>query len=129
MASTTTPNLLTVAPELRNMVYREVAMSVDTVAVNTNSDNSHDNVSDAILVHHSLPKVCRQLRDEAGPVIEAIAPLTAPEIIIWMDAFHFEKLSQLSEHLEAQADHCQVDTRDQRACTWSSNSAPRLCPR
>lgn len=108
MALNTSPKLLAIPPELRNTIYHEVSMTVPIVMTTISCDTPED-ISAAIRVDHSLPKVCRQLRQEAGPVIKAIAPLTAPKLIVRMDAFHFEKLSRLSDYLQSQAEHCKVD--------------------
>lgn len=118
--------LLGFPSELRNMIYREVAMAVPVMTAKISCDTPED-VSAAIGVDHPLLKVCRQLRQEARPVIKAIAPLTAPKLMVRMDAFHFEKLSQLSDFLHAHSRHCNVDIsgpkeHDHRPQAWPRDS-------
>jgi len=101
MADSQRPHLLTIAPELRNLIYHEVAFSVHTVILEVTE--SQTDFFEAANLRHPLASVCRQLRLEAKPVIQAVALATAKKYEISMTAFDFEQLSKLSDFL---LDHC-----------------------
>lgn len=108
MAAQQESHLLGIAPELRNIIYYEVAR--DETSAIIKADESTESFVDAVKAHSPLARVCRQLRDEFGPVFKATTLLTATEYNISMVGFDFERLSQLSDHISKHRD----DTDTQR---------------
>lgn len=98
MASNERPALLTIPAELRNIIYEEVAQAQKQVLVNIDYDS--DNQLDGIVAAAPLTRVCRQLRNEAGPVFKAIAPTMTSEYHLRLEAFDFEKVTQLADQLK-----------------------------
>lgn len=91
------PQLLGIAPELRNIIYQEVAQSKHLVIIK--ADVSTKSLLDAVRAHSPLTSVCRQIRNEAELVFQATAVLSASLYQISMTGFDFDKLSQLSDHV------------------------------
>jgi len=95
------------------MIYEEIAATIDHITVDL-ALSTPNNLSEAILIDHPLLHVCRQLRKEAGSVIKTFAPLLAQTFTIRMRTFDFERLSVLSDYIQAQAKHYSVGLDDCR---------------
>lgn len=89
------PELLTIAPEVRNMIYHEVAQSIQKVKIKIDGKTRKTRAS------HPLLQVCRQLRTEANPVLASIGRKVASQLFVQLDGFDLEKLSQLADDIQA----------------------------
>jgi len=67
------PGLLDIPPELRNAIYYEAALSVQGVAVGFEDPDSPPKG----IVKHPLLALCRQTRNEAGPILRSIGSALA----------------------------------------------------
>lgn len=127
MAAQEQSQLLSIAPELRNIIYHEVARDESLALIKANE--STEALVDAVKAHSPLARACRQLRDEFGPVLKATTLLTATQYKISLMGFDFERLSQLSEHISKG----QVESATQRKClrlhiTLDNTTAAFLMP-
>lgn len=89
--------LLDVPPEIRQVIYRELAMSIGIVIIRA-SDSTID-LRKAVVVRHPLCSVCRLLHAEVAPAIALYSLIESPRYFVELTAFDFDKLFQLSDFL------------------------------
>lgn len=85
------------------MIYHEIAM-IDTPA----TIHIHETTTDelATVLRRPICAVCRQLRLEAGPVLQALAPVAAGYLHISMTTLNLEQLSVFSDYVQSQLVRC-----------------------
>ena len=100
MASEATdpPYLLSLPPELRNMIYEEIALATRDIKIVVRNASTA-----TVLAKHPLLSVCRHLRAELGPVLVDTGLVVANTYICNMPAFHFEKLCKISDFIKTQS--------------------------
>lgn len=89
--------LLDVPPEIRQVIYRELAMSIGIVIIRA-SDSTID-LHKAAVVRRPISSVCRLLHAEAASAIGLYSLIESPRYFVELTAFDFGKLSQLSDFL------------------------------
>lgn len=97
MSVTQHPPLLALPPELRNMIYDELAASTE---LKVGADGTTKDLLDAIVFPHGLMETCQQLRSEAWPVLVNAGLVLAPTCRINMTTLNFGLISQLGEYIE-----------------------------
>lgn len=86
------------------MIYHELAM-IDTPATICIRETTTGELA-TVPLHHPICAVCRQLRLEAAPVLQALAPVAARNFRISMTTFNFEQLSVFSDYYQSQLVRC-----------------------
>lgn len=94
--ATQTSRLLLLPPELRNMIYHDVALSTKEIGIHVRSRKSA-----TIIASHPLLFVSHQLRKEFGPVLIDTGLVFAEHYHCTMQAWNLEKLCEIADSLKS----------------------------
>lgn len=96
--------LLALPPELRNMIYHQIALTTKEISIHIRGSKRA-----TIKASHPLLSANRQIRLEFGPLLIDIGLVVAEHYTCTMSAFHFSKLSQIADSIKAGTGRKQLD--------------------